>query len=79
MDWAFSDNENLTLQWQERGGPEVSQPSRSGFGSRLIRLGLTDELSGEVELIYEPVGLKVLMGFPLCNLRAVAQPQQGLA
>ena len=79
MDWGVADNGNITLQWQERGGPEVSPPTRGGFGSRLIRLELTHELSGEVELIYEPVGLKVLMGFPLCNPLTVAQPKQGLA
>jgi two-component sensor histidine kinase/CheY-like chemotaxis protein len=79
MNWGFADNGNVTLQWQERGGPQVSQPSRGGFGSRLIRLELTHELNGEVELIYEPVGLKVLMGFPICNHLAVAQPQKGMA
>jgi two-component sensor histidine kinase len=55
----------------------VSPPSRGGFGSRLIRLELTHELSGEVELIYEPVGLKVMMGFPLCGALAPAQSKQG--
>jgi two-component sensor histidine kinase/CheY-like chemotaxis protein len=79
MEWCFADNDTIALQWQERGGPEVTVPARNGFGSRLIRLELTHELNGNVELIYEPAGLKVLMGFPLCNPLALAQPKQGLA
>ncbi|HXJ02915.1 MAG TPA: HWE histidine kinase domain-containing protein [Micropepsaceae bacterium] len=79
MSWGLADNGNFRLQWQERGGPQVAPPERGGFGSRLIRLELTHELNGEVELIYEPQGLKVLMGFPLSNPLAVAQPKQGLA
>jgi two-component sensor histidine kinase/CheY-like chemotaxis protein len=79
MDWRFADNDTIALQWQERGGPEVTTPARNGFGSRLIRLELTHELNGNVELIYEPAGLKVLMGFPLCNPLVMAQPKQGLA
>jgi two-component sensor histidine kinase len=78
MEWNFADNGALVLQWQERGGPQVSKPSHGGFGSRLIRLELTHELGGQVELIYEPMGLKVVMGFPLCNHLAAAPPQQGL-
>jgi PAS domain S-box-containing protein len=27
----------LTLLWRERGGPSVSEPTRTGFGTRLIR------------------------------------------
>jgi two-component sensor histidine kinase len=72
MDWRIADNDIITLQWQERGGPEVKTPTRNGFGSRLIRLELTHELNGTVELLYEPGGLKVLMGFPLCNPLALA-------
>jgi two-component sensor histidine kinase len=79
VSWGFADGGDLSLQWLERGGPEVSPPARGGFGSRLIRLELTHELSGQVELLYEPDGLKVLMGFPLSDPLALAQPKKGLA
>ena len=48
---------------------------------RLIRLEMTHELNGQVELLYEPSGLKVLMEFPLCNhlMLMQAQAKQGLA
>ncbi len=63
VSWAFTDGPAVALQWQENGGPEVSPPSRAGFGSRLVKLELTHELNGEVELIYDRGGLKVTMGF----------------
>jgi len=79
MNWVLQDGERIALQWQERGGPEVTPPSRGGFGSRLIRLEMTHELNGGVELIYEAGGLKVLMEFPLCNHLMLGQAKQGLA
>ncbi|MBZ7926774.1 PAS domain S-box protein [Ensifer adhaerens] len=47
----------LTLRWQESGGPRVEQPSRKGFGSRLIQTLLAAELNGQVEISYHPAGL----------------------
>jgi two-component sensor histidine kinase len=81
MSWDLRDSENIVLEWQERGGPDVTPPSRGGFGSRLIRLEMTHELNGQVELLYEPCGLKVLMEFPLCNhlILVQAQAKQGMA
>jgi two-component sensor histidine kinase len=78
VSWSFS-NDNVALQWQESGGPEVSPPSRAGFGSRLVKLELTHELQGEVELIYDRAGLKVTMEFPLNGDFTSAQLKQGLA
>jgi two-component sensor histidine kinase len=67
MSWDFKDDRLIALQWQESGGPEVRPPTRGGFGSRLIRLELTHELNGEVELIYDPKGLKLMTSFPLSS------------
>ena len=67
MSWNFKDDRLIALQWQESGGPEVIAPTRGGFGSRLIRLELTHELNGEVELIYDPRGLKLMTCFPRSN------------
>ncbi|HVI30585.1 sensor histidine kinase [Phenylobacterium sp.] len=52
----------LELEWRERGGPPVQPPSRTGFGTRLLRHGLAAELGEPVELRYEPEGL-------VCRLR----------
>ena len=39
VSWAVTDEQAVALQWQENGGPEVSPPSRAGFGSRLDQAG----------------------------------------
>jgi len=79
VSWSVTDEQAVALQWQENGGPEVSPPSRAGFGSRLIKLELTHELNGEVELIYGRGGLKVTMGFPLYDGSSSAPLKQGMA
>jgi two-component sensor histidine kinase len=79
VSWTFSNENIVGLQWDESGGPEVSPPSRAGFGSRLVKLELTHELHGAVELIYDRSGLKVTMEFPLNGTSASAQLKQGIA
>jgi PAS domain S-box-containing protein len=55
--WTVSGRE-FALTWLEHGGPPVTPPASTGFGSRLLTRGLATELSGEVELRYEPAGLQ---------------------
>jgi two-component sensor histidine kinase len=57
------------LSWIERGGPEVSLPLRTGFGSRLIQNAFSSELNGTVNIDYEPEGLTCMVD---ADLRAVA-------
>lgn len=47
----------IELIWREHGGPEVTRPSRKGFGSRLLERGLAAELRGQVTVDYPPSGL----------------------
>jgi len=56
-------DQRLVLRWQERGGPPAVQPTRRGFGSRIIRMGLIG--SGGVDLAYETEGLTVVASAPL--------------
>jgi len=64
--WTVEANE-LRVTWTEQGGPPVTQPTRRGFGSRLLERGLAAELEGEVRLSFDPGGL-------ICTIRA-ALPQ----
>lgn len=57
----------LRLCWSERGGPPAMEPTRKGFGSRLIRMGLTG--SGGVTLSYGPEGLTVEATAPLYQVQ----------
>jgi PAS domain S-box-containing protein len=51
------EGDRLRLQWQESGGPAVTAPVRSGFGTRLIERSLAAELEGSARLDYRPGGL----------------------
>ncbi|MGO4388876.1 HWE histidine kinase domain-containing protein [Microvirga sp. 2YAF29] len=60
-----STGQRLILRWEERGGPPVAAPTRKGFGSRLIQDGLARELSGVVQIVYEPSGVVCTIDVPL--------------
>ena len=79
VSWTFDGEQAVALQWHEAGGPDVTPPSRAGFGSRLVKLELTHELNGGVELIYDKAGLRVAMEFPLGSATLSAQLKQGMA
>jgi two-component sensor histidine kinase len=55
----------VRIDWTETGGPEVSPPTRRGFGSRLVEIGLAREFGGRVELIFARQGLHCCMRLPL--------------
>ncbi|YCI07088.1 PAS domain-containing protein (plasmid) [Ensifer sp. D2-11] len=56
---------SVRLVWQESGGPSVTPPSSSGFGTQLIDFVVSRELAGQVELNYAPSGLIVEIVAPL--------------
>jgi two-component sensor histidine kinase len=56
------------LRWREKNGPIVVEPSRIGFGSRLIDRIIKGDFGGEVELNYKPSGLTCRVTAPMRNL-----------
>ncbi|WP_119680904.1 response regulator [Indioceanicola profundi] len=72
---AEEGKERLLITWRETGGPPVSPPSRSGFGSRLIRSGLAYELGGSTKQDFRPEGLRVTMNVPLSEHVRLADPE----
>lgn len=64
--WAVRQQDGddiLEMTWAERGGPPAVEPARRGFGSRIIRMGLTG--SGNVKLRYDTQGLTAEMSAPM--------------
>lgn len=49
--------DQFSLTWSEAGGPEVSPPASPGFGTRLIRSGITSKRGTQVDLRFEPGGV----------------------
>ena len=73
ISWTIRQGREFRLRWHERNGPRVSPPSRSGFGSRLIKRSLAAEFEGVVELDFKPDGLSCTICAPvgaLSDLRA---------
>ncbi len=56
----------LLLRWAESGGPPLSgEPSRRGFGSRVLETTLRQQLAGAVRMEWQPQGLVCLLTMPL--------------
>jgi len=62
--WSV-DEGALHMNWRENGGPPVTPPTRSGFGTRLIERSLTNDLGGEARILYLPAGVVAQMSTPL--------------
>jgi len=56
---------HLTFLWEERGGPPVSLPERSGFGTRLIGRSLGDDMGGRAKVEYARDGVRCSISLPL--------------
>jgi two-component sensor histidine kinase len=65
------DDDRLTLDWREAGGPPVVEPTRRGFGSVLIEQSIPYELGGSVALVFAQRGVECTITFPL------VQPSSG--
>jgi two-component sensor histidine kinase len=52
------------LTWSEHGGPPVQAPSELGFGSRLIEMSVTRQLSGTLDYDWRADGLRVSATIP---------------
>lgn len=59
------EGERLRLHWEERGGPPVTAPQQTGFGTQLIRRAFRFELNGTADLAFEPEGLRLEATLPL--------------
>jgi two-component sensor histidine kinase/CheY-like chemotaxis protein len=63
LSWRL-EGERVHLSWVESGGPPVIQPTRKGFGTRMIT-SLGQQLKGEVKLDYDPGGFVYTLNLPV--------------
>jgi two-component sensor histidine kinase len=67
VEWAHREVDGrdlIELEWQERDGPPVQPPAQRGFGSRLLERGIKHDLGGNVELAFEPGGVRYRVSIP---------------
>lgn len=65
--WWWPQNgsrDRLLIEWQETGGPAVLAPSRSGYGTTVIRELIPFELGGAVELSFAAEESKCRLEIP---------------
>ena len=55
------EDEIFEFNWVESEGPKVEQPTRRGFGSRMIEQALAGYFNGLAELSYKPEGLSFVL------------------
>ncbi|WP_293920464.1 sensor histidine kinase [Sphingobium sp. UBA5915] len=69
LTWEIESNDGgecLMVKWREWGGPLVIPPTRRGFGSKLIGIGLVG--TGGVDIRYEPDGFAADLQAPMRHL-----------
>ena len=64
VSWHRDGEGQLVLEWIERNGPTPAETERQGFGSRLLRMVVTGELGGGLDLNYDPNGLRARLSIP---------------
>ncbi|MBX9932670.1 MAG: PAS domain-containing protein, partial [Methylobacterium sp.] len=57
--------QRLHWVWNEHDGPPVALPTRDGFGSRVLNRVLTAQVGAQVDIAYDPDGLRVTVDMPL--------------
>ncbi|ATI40754.1 hypothetical protein CBW24_01175 [Pacificitalea manganoxidans] len=62
------DEDEFVFTWRETGGPVTALPTRTGFGSQLIRSTVETTLDGSIEFSWEPEGLLCVMRVPSAQL-----------
>jgi PAS domain S-box-containing protein len=71
ISWGFDGNADtppVLLNWIEQGGPQVSPPSRKGFGHVVIGEMVERSLNGKVAVEFDAQGLRWSVSIPAINL-----------
>src|SRR6476646_1606455 len=65
------DDNSVELDWRERLGPKVKARRRKGFGSMVIERNLARALDAEVDLKFDPSGLRCHIVIPPSQILAL--------
>lgn len=62
VEWSRAAEGGVSLRWSETGGPLVKQPTRRGFGSKMLETLM--QLKGKIDLDWCPEGLRCEITLP---------------
>ena len=63
------DEPRLVFRWQERGGPRLASPQRTGFGTTLLNSAISGG-DGTPRIEYAPEGVRYTLEVPLSSVAA---------
>jgi two-component sensor histidine kinase len=77
-DWRLNGRprSDLVFEWQEIGGPPVSAPDNSGYGTSTIRDLIPYEFGGTVDLVFAPEGVRCRLELPPDWLTNAGEPTE---
>jgi len=64
----------LRMSWTERGGPEVTKPSRRGFGQVVTEQLTARALQGQASLEFEEEGVRWTLDIPASHILKAGKP-----
>ena len=59
------ERDRLELEWRESGGPSVTEPTKSGFGTKMIFASIEQQLGGRATLQWQSEGLVCSLSTPV--------------
>ncbi|MEM8725850.1 MAG: HWE histidine kinase domain-containing protein, partial [Pseudomonadota bacterium] len=59
-----TDSDTVTIHWRESGGPAVTEPQETGFGTRLISMAIDHQLGGTMAQEWHESGLEIKIAIP---------------
>jgi len=69
IDWRVNgEPEELVLEWLERGCADVTAPSATGFGSRIVLSSIERQLRGRLSQEWPPTGLRCRIAVPIAHI-----------
>ena len=76
INWDIQPDGAFSFDWQESGGPHVTQPARSGFGSVLIEKIVATYFDGAATLDFRPAGVVFRLAGVIAppDARAIVDP-----
>ncbi len=76
VDWGFTPDGRLVLEWREHHDRPPQVPERKGFGSRLMEATIRGDLNGAVERVFSQSGVVVTFNVPKEKLVQSSRPDQ---
>jgi two-component sensor histidine kinase len=70
---------DLSIWWQEAGGPPVIEPSRSGYGTRYLRAALTGLFGIRPAITFASKGLRYEVQGPLSRVACNSEDHDGVS